>query len=98
MDFNKSMEMNERILKMAAQSGLLNEDSQGYYIDKRADVKEVEEFANTLIREILMFNKANLMIENDPEDNSEFAISYSRGWNQKTLDMELYLSNYFGVK
>jgi hypothetical protein len=90
--------MNERVLKLAAQVGLLNEDSQGFYIEQRAGEQEVADFAESLIREVLMFNRANLMDENDPEDNSEFAQFYTKGWNAKTLDIDEFLKNFFGVK
>ena len=90
--------MKERILKIAAQVGLLNEDSQGFYIEQRAGEQEVSDFAESLIREVLMFNRANLMDENDPEDNSEFGKFYTKGWNDKTMDIDEFLKNFFGVK
>ena len=90
--------MNERVLKIAAQVGLLNEDSQGFYIEQKAGEEQVWEFAESLLREVVMFNKANLMDENDPEDTSEFGKAYTKGWNDKTLDIDDYLKNYYGVK
>ena len=88
----------ERILKIAAQVGLLNEDSQGFYIEQRAGEQEVADLANSLLREVLMFNKANLMDSNDPEDNSEFGKAYTKGWNDKTMDIDSYLKNFYGIK
>ena len=85
--------MSERILKIAAEVDLVFEDSDGFFFNKKANVKEIEMFAQKLLLDIVEFNEKSIS-EDDGEVIDEFIEGYTTGWNQKTSDLNDYIKNY----
>lgn len=85
--------MSDRILKIAAEVDLVFEDSDSFFFNKKANVKEVELFAQKLLFDIVEFNERS-MTEDDGELVDEYCEGYTAGWNQKSSDINDYIKNY----
>lgn len=84
--------MSERNLKKAAEVDLVFEDSDGFYFNKKANIKEVELFAEKLLQDIVEFNEKSISWDDGEVD--EYSKGYTAGWNQKTSDLNDYIKNY----
>ena len=64
--------MNQRIIELALDAGLLNyvdnETPRRYFIDGRADLEEVEKFAELIVQECIGVVNKRYMGDNNRED------------------------------
>ena len=82
--------MNERILKLALDAGLLNyvdnETPRHYFVHGHADLEEVEKFAELIVRECA--NHCDLLLDH----------KISSEWSRGTHDCSRAIKKHFGVE